>query len=83
MQEQEEEAEAKAAEEEVQVVELQVVQVYEEEEEEEEEEVEVQEEHLWKEEVEADDDLGDFVLFSTTSGLEQKLKIIKSSEIPD
>ena len=50
------------------MVELQVVQVYEEEEEE-----EVQEEHLWKEEVEDDDDdLEDFVLPSTTSGLEQR-----------
>ena len=58
------------------MVELQVVQVYEkeEEEEEEEEEVEVQEEHLWKEEVEADDDLGDFVLSLTTSGLERRLR---------
>ena len=56
------------------MVELQVVQVYEEEEEEEEEEeVEVQEEHLWKEEVEADDDLGDFVS-SSTSGLEQRFR---------
>ena len=54
------------------MVELQVVQVYEKEEEEE-EEVEVQEEHLWKEEVEADDDLGDFVL-SSTSGLEQRFR---------
>ena len=53
------------------MVELQVVQVYEKEEEEE-EEVEVQEEHLRKEEEEEDDnDLGDFVLSSTTSGLEQ------------
>ena len=56
------------------MVELQVEQVYEKEEEEE-EEVEVQEEHLWKEEVEDDDDLGDFLLSPTTSGLEQKLKI--------
>ena len=52
------------------MVELQVEQVYEKEEE---EEVEVQEEHLWKEEVEADDDLGDFVL-SSTSGLEQRFR---------
>ena len=55
------------------MVELQVVQVYEKEEEEE-EEVEVQEEHLWKEEVEADDDRDDFVLSSTTSGLEWKFR---------
>ena len=55
------------------MVELQVEQVYKKEEEEEEEEVEVQEEHLWKEEVEADDDLGDFVL-SSTSGLEQRFR---------
>ena len=53
------------------MVELQVVQVYEKEEEEE-EEVEVQEEHLWKEEVEADDDRDDFVLSST--GLEWKFR---------
>ena len=52
------------------MVELQVEQVYEEEEEEE-EEVEVQEEHLWKEEVEADDDRDDFVL---SSGLEWKFR---------
>ena len=51
------------------MVELQVVQVYKKEEEVEEE---VQEEHLRKEEEEEDDnDLGDFVLSSTTSGLEQ------------
>ena len=55
------------------MVELQVVQVYEKEEEEE-EEVEVQEEHLWKEELEADDDRDDFVLSSTTSGLEQRFR---------
>ena len=52
------------------MVELQVVQVYEKEEKE--EEVEVQEEHLWKEEVEADDDRDDFVLSST--GLEWKFR---------
>ena len=52
-------------------MELQVVQ---EKEEEEEEEVEVQEEHLWKEEVEADDDRDDFVLPSTTLGLEWKFR---------
>ena len=35
--------------------------------------MEVQEEHLWKEEVEDDDDdLDDFVLPSTTSNLEQR-----------
>ena len=51
------------------MVELQVVQVYEKEE----EEVGVQEEHLWKEEVEADDDRDDFLL-SSTSGLEWKFR---------
>ena len=54
------------------MVELQVEQVYEKEEEE--EEVELQEEHLWKEELEADDDRDDFVLSSTTSGLEQRFR---------
>ena len=50
------------------MVELQVVQVYEKEE----EEVGVQEEHLWKEEVEKDDDdRDDFVL---SSGLEWKFR---------
>ena len=34
--------------------------------------MEVQEEHLWKEEVEDDDDRDDFVLPSTTSNLEQR-----------
>ena len=52
------------------MVELQVVQVYEKEEEEE----EVQEEHLWKEELVADDDRDDFVLSSTMSGLEQRFR---------
>ena len=56
------------------MVELQVVQVYEEEEEEEEEEVEVQEEHLWKEELEADDNRDDFLLSSRLSGLEWKFR---------
>ena len=55
------------------MVELQVEQVYEKEEEEE-EEVEVQEEHLWKEELEADDNRDDFVLSSTMSGLEWKFR---------
>ena len=55
------------------MVELQVEQVYEKEEEE--EEVEVQEEHLWKEELEADDDnRDDLVLSSIVSGLEQRFR---------
>ena len=53
------------------MVELQVVQVYEKEEEEE----ELQEEHLWKEELEADDDnRDDLVLSSIVSGLEQRFR---------
>ena len=52
------------------MVELQVVQVYEKEE----EEGGVQEEHLWKEELEADDNRDDFVLSSTMSGLEWKFR---------
>ena len=55
------------------MVELQVEQVYEKEEEEE-EEVEVQEEHLWKEELEADDNRDDFLLSSRLSGLEWKFR---------
>ena len=55
------------------MVELQVVQVYEKEEEE--EEVELQEEHLWKEELEADDDnRDDLVLSLIVSGLEQRFR---------
>ena len=55
------------------MVELQVEQVYEKEEEE--EEVELQEEHLWKEELEADDDnRDDLVLSSIVSGLEQRFR---------
>ena len=51
--------------------ELQVVQVYEKEEEEE----ELQEEHLWKEELEADDDnRDDLVLSLIVSGLEQRFR---------
>ena len=55
------------------MVELQVEQVYEKEEEEE-EEVEVQEEHLWKEELEADDNRDDFLLSSRLSGLDWKFR---------
>ena len=55
------------------MVELQVEQVYEKEEEE--EEVELQEEHLWKEELEADDDnRDDLVLSLIVSGLEQRFR---------
>ena len=71
MWEQKEEEEEEAKEKEVKVVELQVEQVYEKEEE---EEVEVQEEHLWKEELEADDNRDDFLLSSRLSGLEWKFR---------